>query len=244
MRTWTFLFWNLGRNRLEERLGRIVTAHSVDVVALAECPNPDDVEAHLRRLVDERFWRDASAGSNTEFLCRLNPDEVSRSFEARRMVGRLLWLDAAAILFVQAHLPDRRNFSREDQTLLAPDVAREIRQAEQEAGHTRTLLMGDLNMNPFDPGVAGANALNGVMTRSIAARRQRTVQHKDHPFFYNPMWACFGDRTSGPPGTYYHRGSSPSGFYWNVLDQALIRPSIMWSLVNVEVLDSEVSRRC
>ena len=53
--------------------------------------------------------------------------------------------------------------------------AEENRQAELRLGHRRTVVVGDLNMNPFDNGLVSATALHGVMSKQIARRETRTV---------------------------------------------------------------------
>ncbi len=82
-------------------------------------------------------------------------------------------------------------------------------------------------MNPFESGVVGAAGLHAVMTKQIASKGRRTVSGKQYPFFYNPMWSCFGDRTAGPPGTYYYDRAEHVCYFWNVFDQVLLRPELL-----------------
>jgi len=117
-------------------------------------------------------------------------------------------------------------------TSLIADIVR----TEDKLDHQRTILVGDLNMNPFDAGVVAAQTLHAVMTRQLAGREERTVLGRSYRLFYNPMWSFFGDRTDGPPGTYYHRSSNPGDLFWNIYDQVLLRPSLMDTLVALEIL--------
>jgi len=94
-------------------------------------------------------------------------------------------------------------------------------------------------MNPFDVGVVGAHALNAVMTRELARKEKRTVASQPYRLFYNPMWGHFGDRTPGPPGTYFYAASTPGNYYWNVFDQVLLRPQLMDDLVELRILDTD-----
>jgi len=96
-------------------------------------------------------------------------------------------------------------------------------------------------MNPFDPAVVSAHGLHGMMTKTVARRGSREVQMKAYPFFYNPMWGRFGDRTHGPPGTFYLGASKPVNYYWNIYDQILLRPGLMESLREVTILDTDGS---
>jgi hypothetical protein len=92
-------------------------------------------------------------------------------------------------------------------------------------------------MNPFDEGVIGAPALHAVMTRKLAERKERRVVGTSYRFLYNPMWGFFGDRTIGPPGTYYHRAATVGDLFWHMFDQVLLRPSLMYLLRDLVILD-------
>ena len=125
------------------------------------------------------------------------------------------------------HLPSKLYWNESSQALESTELARLIVEQEAAAGHARTLLVGDLNMNPFEIGMAGAVGLHGVMTRQLASRQTRTIQGREYPFFYNPMWSRFGDRASGPAGTYYYDSAEHVNYFWNLFDQVLLRPSLL-----------------
>jgi len=106
-------------------------------------------------------------------------------------------------------------------------LARYVHEAELKVGHTRTIIVGDLNMNPFEAGVTGSEGLHAVMGRKEAEKGSRIVQGESCKFFYNPMWSKFGDTDSTPAGTYFYNSSNPVNYYWNIFDQFLIRPSLL-----------------
>src|SRR5258707_15898312 len=82
-------------------------------------------------------------------------------------------------------------------------------------------------------------ALHGVMTAQLAARESREVIGEEEPMFYNPMWSYFGDRSPGPPGSYYLRSSKPLNYFWLMLDQVLLRPSLAPALTEVGIVDHD-----
>ena len=132
-----------------------------------------------------------------------------------------------SLLLVAVHLSSKLWKKTEDQILASTRVARFIREAEAKVGHSRTVVIGDLNMNPFEAGVVGSEGLHAIMDRRIAAAGSRIVAGEECHFFYNPMWAAFGDADSTPPGTYFHDAGGEVNFYWNVFDQVLLRPSLI-----------------
>lgn len=224
-----FLFWNLNRRPLQTALRAIVDEHDVDVVMLAESAVHDAV------LLDT-----LNRGRPTKYLLHHAPSDRLRIF-ARLPIGAIIPVKdglgvtirrlfpplGTDILLVVAHLKSKLHQRDADQILASTRLVRMIEEAEGRVGHMRTLLVGDLNMNPFEPGVAGAAGLHAVMSRRIAGRQTRIVGGEERSFFYNPMWSFFGEGSPGPPGTYFYRSSSQVCYYWNIFDQVLIRPELL-----------------
>jgi hypothetical protein len=156
-----------------------------------------------------------------------------------RLTVRILRYGETEVLFGAAHLSSKIHWSREDQAAEVHELSRQIRAEEERRGHSRTILVGDLNMNPFDDGVVQANGLHAMMTRATAEEGSRRVQGRDYPFFYNPMWGLFGDRTPGPPGTYYYRHPGHLSYEWNIFDQVLLRPGVVPFFENVEIITKD-----
>lgn len=163
------------------------------------------------------------------------------AFESARVSIRRLALPARQeILLAAAHLPSRLHFSDESMIFECTNLARMIREQEVASGHQRTILLGDLNVNPFEVGVVGTGGLHAVMSRQVASRGSRTVQSREYDFFYNPMWGHFGDRSGGVPGTYYYDRAEHVTYFWNIFDQVLVRPALLSGLASdgVRVLTS------
>jgi endonuclease/exonuclease/phosphatase family metal-dependent hydrolase len=151
---------------------------------------------------------------------------------------RALKYQGTEFLFVAAHLSSKVHWSSSDQGTEAQVVASQLRRVEEKRGHNRTILVGDLNMNPFEDGVVAAAGLHAMMTKACVASRTRIVQGQEYPFFYNPMWSFFGDRNEGPPGTFYHHRSGHHVSYgWNIFDQVLFRPDVLpWFQADIEIV--------
>jgi hypothetical protein len=161
---------------------------------------------------------------------------ISTVFETNRMTIRRLKLPGLTeILLAIVHFPSKLHMKDASQAMESIELANNIRMIEQQVGHTRTVLVGDLNMNPFEDGVVSASGLHGVMSKNIALRGSRVVQSKPYPFFYNPMWHLLGRESDEPPGTYYLHKSEQIVYFWNTFDQVLIRPDLL-QFFNIEDL--------
>jgi exonuclease III len=240
-----FLFWNLQSRELHDRVAELAVEHDAQIIVLAECsidpglmiktltaagmqgftypPSPAGVTGDIRIFV--RFPKS---------VLRSVHDDVNNHLTIRRLVTRT----SPDILLVAVHSQSKRNWSGNDQTQGAFRLSRIISEKEARFRHRRTLLVGDLNMNPFEEGVVGSEGLHAVMTKRIAAPGSRVVDAEDRPFFYNPMWRFFGERRDGPPGThYYPGGGKPITYFWNIFDQVLVRPDLMNQLNEVRILD-------
>ncbi|MFN0107787.1 MAG: endonuclease/exonuclease/phosphatase family protein [Blastocatellia bacterium] len=225
----TFLFWNLGGKPLADRLARMANNFGVDVLILAECEvAPGMMLETLNRQAAPMFHHHPGQCERIAIYARFSSESFSPHYETDRIsIRRLSLLDAPEILLVSAHLPSKLHADELDQYQTSSELSAMIRQAEENVGHTRTILVGDLNMNPFENGAVSAGGLHGVMTREIAQKDSRTIQGHDYPFFYNPMWGLFGDGSEGPAGSYYYAKSGHETYFWNIFDQVLLRPALL-----------------
>jgi hypothetical protein len=224
-----FLFWNTGGFDRGSIINRLVLIHAVDVVVLAEYPGaPEALARELNLGTGLQFTFTPSTCDRIVILVNFDPGEIDRVTDAERFtIRRVSRAKKPDILLAAAHLPSKREWSHESQYAEMIEFAKTIRHAEARIGHSRTVVVGDLNMNPFEPGMVAASGLHAVMTRSIALKEERVVQSQRHPYFYNPMWGRFGDTTKGPPGTYYHRRSEQVSYFWHMFDQVLVRPGLL-----------------
>ncbi len=162
------------------------------------------------------------------FFVAFQANFLTPVLENARISIRHLTLPARAeILVAAAHLPSKLHFSNESMIFECSNLARMIEDSEEACGHGRTILLGDLNVNPFETGMVGTGGLHAVMSREVASRGSRTVQSREYDFFYNPMWAHFGDRQGEAPGTYYYDKAEHVTYFWNMFDQVLVRPSLL-----------------
>ncbi len=223
------LFWNLNQKGIEALLAAAAHEHDVDIVVLAECAvGLADVVLALNKGQSQLFGLVNGAPNRLTILSRLPTGWVEPVQDSDQVsIRRVRSLLGEPFLLVCAHLPSRQHQSEGDQADLVQRLAVMIRMVEDREGHARTVLVGDLNMDPFDRGVSGSEGLHAVMDRRVAMRGSRVVQQAERRFFYNPMWSRLGDTSPGPPGTYFYERSSPLSLYWHSFDQVLVRPALL-----------------
>lgn len=225
----TFLFWNLNRKPVQHLVAAIAQENYVDVLILAEC------EIAIATLLDvlntnqgAKYALTFSPSTRLMIFTRFPHDSITAFRDVGGVSIRKVFPPVGiGITLVAMHLSSKLYQDTHDQALMCTRIARLIDSVEAEVGHTRTVIVGDLNMNPFEAGVSGAEAFHAVMSRTIAQKESRTVGGEMRRFFYNPMWGRFGEAASGPSGTYYYNSSKQINFFWNMFDQVLIRPSLL-----------------
>jgi hypothetical protein len=226
MPTTRFLFWNINRKPLADLVGRIAHARAADVVILAECDiDAADLLLSLNQGSPGGFHDSAGINRTFSVFVRFSPRFLKPRFDSERVSVRHLSLPArSSILLAMTHLPSKLYWSDDSQAFESTELARRISTEEDKVGHQRTVLVGDFNMNPFEPGMVAAAGLNCVPTRRLAARGVRTVQGREYRLFYNPMWSHFGDATRDTAGSYFYSSAEHVSYFWHIFDQVLIRP--------------------
>ncbi len=158
---------------------------------------------------------------------RFSRDFLTPVDESDRVSIRRLDLPARnQIVLAAAYLPSKLYSSDDSQGYECAELSRQIVAGEEKVGHQRTVLVGDLNVNPFEHGMISSGGLHAVSSRKVASRGSRTVRGREYPFFYNPMWGHFGDAAGDTAGSYYYERAQHVNYFWNLFDQVLIRPEL------------------
>jgi hypothetical protein len=167
-----------------------------------------------------------------------------KEYERRYALWRLRTRDGPEILLAAVHFPSIQYEQGDGQRALCAALHRDVREVERALRHPRSVLVGDFNATPFDAGMVTAYGLHAapladtVLHSGTALGGRRRLDGETYDYFYNPMWRHLAreapDGSYGPtspyepPGTYYlrHHGRSVC-FDWFLLDQVLVRPSLL-----------------
>jgi hypothetical protein len=227
------LFWNVRKLALASLIAQVAHQESVDVVCLAESEEPIiNLSIALNTGQSQQYLVPAGVPLDVRrelrILARLPAGSMLPVLEdngitVRRIVPPL-GLDFNLIAL---HLRSKLYQDPADQVFASVRLRAMVDEVESEAGHRRTVIVGDLNMDPFERGVVAADGLHAVMSRRVAANGSRQVDGNDRYFFYNPMWSHFGERLPSPPGTFFRGASGQTSYFWHMFDQVLVRPDLL-----------------
>jgi hypothetical protein len=223
-----FLFWNTGKKAIHPLIQQLVRIERVDMLILAELEGPPVRMLSLLNEESGDFQYSPGFCPLLHFFTRFDHRFLTPVQEARRYSIRLLRMPARDELLVAAvHLPSQMLSSEFDISVECGRLAKIIASQEESHGHNRTILIGDLNLNPFDSGVVAAAGLHASMSRQVALKESRTIQGERYKFFYNPMWSYLNDRDGNTSGTYYYEKAQQTNYFWNAFDQVLLRPALI-----------------
>jgi hypothetical protein len=245
----TFLFWNLQKKPLQDSLYRLVERHKVDVLLLAENTLPAGVILRALNPNETGKFHYSPFGDNESEKIQVYT-RFSREFSEplavlpsyRRHTTRVINLpEKEPFLLFGVHLESKVNMSSKSHRDVIENFASDIREAEQVFGSRKSIIIGDMNANPFETGIISARGLHAVSSRRIAERGGRTLNNKDYPFLYNPMWRLYSQHDGVPPGTHYYGRNEYVCHFWNMFDQVLLRPEMLpfWIPESLQIITTD-----
>jgi endonuclease/exonuclease/phosphatase family metal-dependent hydrolase len=172
----TFLCWNLNRRPIRHRIAELARSSYVDVLILLECAiQVGDLLGALNEGNGPIFHyapnRAEAPEETIKIFTRFTPEFLDPLEDGARYTIRRLSLPLRTdIVLAALHLPSKLYSSESSQILACSRWAETVAQAERQAGHTRTVVVGDLNMNPFEAGVVGAGLPRDDGARSGASK--------------------------------------------------------------------------
>ena len=230
------LFWNMGRKDSASHIAAILAETPCDIVLLCEFSG-DSTQLVARINVESPGFREdfLPNSSYLRILTTLPANCVTHIGDLNRSSFWTIQAGPASFTLCGSHLASGMHTDLRGRNHLLGRLRVDLLRIEAEVGHDRSIVMGDLNLNSYDEMVMSSEGLHAVSSFKEAKRGPKIVHGDKCPFFYNPMWSHLGDRSTGPAGTYFWETSSPVGYGWNMLDQVLLRPSLMQSFVDFEV---------
>lgn len=229
-----FLFWNIKRKTNPEFITHLVDLlieEAVDVLMLAELPEEDisdlknKLMMHKYKLIEGKVFKKVVIFA-VESVEINSFDETNKRIGAFRIKSNELGKE---ILLFAIHYFDKYSCSSEEQNEKISNIKDFIEDAEKRHGSDdMSVICGDFNMEPYETPMIKANGMHATMDSRIALKGKRVVDGKDFNFFYNPMWAFYGDNGKGnAPGTFFMRKARMIEQFWYMLDQVLVRKGLI-----------------
>ncbi len=224
------LFWNINKRPLIDEVGELAKQENLDVLVLAECNySHTDIINKLNSTTGGN-WNKCNDNIRVKTFARLDLkyiDNYKNDYDGPSWtVVRLKAPLQREVTIVGVHFPSKLHWDDLSQSFECINLINKIRKYEVDKILKNTILIGDFNMNPFEPGMIASVGIHGVKDKKIALKNFRSIQTTDYDFFYNPMWNFLGDRQP-PAGTYYYPKSIHLSHFWNTYDQILFRPQLM-----------------
>jgi endonuclease/exonuclease/phosphatase family metal-dependent hydrolase len=239
-------FWNIKRsakqkdstyskNDLSDLIVDFIREAELDILCLAECEENtlENTLLKINRLFapNDAFSLIPHEKSQVRILSRLEEgifSDKGTHYDSERWSAHHVRIsDQVYFNLMVVHFPSKLHWSNESQAMECVNLAHDIRKVEDKTDCKKTVVIGDFNMDPFEPGMVSANGLHALSDLSILTKGQegRKVNDIFYPFFYNPMWNHFGDHQP-PAGTYYYSLATHISYRWHLFDQVLVRPAL------------------
>lgn len=240
------LFWNTNKKDLSSAIAELAQLRDIDIIILCEYEMDDKLMLKRLSLGTSNYSiSDSITCDKIKIFAKLKPDNLEIVSEAPRWtIRKIEGINQSPFLLVAAHLVSKVNWSNASQFSESIVFRDAIDKAQIEAVIKHTIIVGDLNMNPYEEGLVSTLALHATSDKKIALKQERTVQGNEYEYFYNPMWNFLGDESVGDvPGTLLYKGSEHVRIDWNIFDQILISPSMITSVPNsgIEIITTSDS---
>lgn len=225
------LFWNVYQKALDECLLNIIIEKNCDLISLAEYPNEIESLCSKLNLYSREGYKVVPNYGGCQKIKALIKKEyhVESLLEQSRYHIALIQTAAFKLVIAMMHNASKLHATMEEQKENLRYLHYDIEKIEEKNQTRNVLIMGDLNVNPFEEACIAANTIHAIPYVEEINENGRQVQNRIYKEFYNPMWKFLG-RPDPPYGTYFYNNSNMINYFWNIFDQFLIRPELIDSL--------------
>lgn len=218
------LFWNLNKKDNADLALTCMREEEVGIAAFAEYSGTKFSD----ELLQSSGYRPIGYGGcdKVKTFAR-EPIEILECFEQSRFTVLPMKMGDIYFVVAVAHLVDRMSSADSEPRLV--DIRKMmdvVHGYENKASINKTIVMGDLNANPYDREMLLPNAFNAMLFKGILRNKTaRTWCGDEYPFLYNPTIHWLSEESENY-GSFYYSGDCTSPI-WNCYDQALVSPELM-----------------
>ncbi|MDA2705025.1 hypothetical protein PDR95_25495 [Bacillus cereus] len=242
-----FLFWNVLKKDLSNVVCDIAEYYDADFILLAELKK-DDTKKYEAELNKKGYKLRTLSSAKVKIFDRLdiNPGKsivIPKDVKVKqkdRITSMLYNINGERILLVGIHLFSKATMKNDSNRQGFARLASEtIEYIEEVYEIDKTIIMGDFNVNPYEPAMIEFFGMHATMCRNTALKEERVISDVAKRYLFNPSWQAYSNVGSDdtPPGTYYFDEKYDTTLtFWNVLDQVLIRPKLVKNSLNFEII--------
>lgn len=218
-----YAFWNTHKNEdINEYLLKLVDAYRPDFLALSEYNAVgSQLEISLKKI-DLEYTFIPKIGSRLDIFYKGNGKKVRHCAESEYYTIKIVPYGKSKQIIAIVHLPCKMYADQFGNEEILRDLLVDVNGVRKKKSIKNVVIVGDFNMNPYEPPMINATGLQAIASREIVLRRgSREYMKKTREFFYNPMWNFLGDEKN-PIGSYYYRSPQNKAWYWNTFDQFIV----------------------
>lgn len=215
------LFWNTHKNKnINHILSELIIENNINIVVVAE------YKADISNLIEILSKQRINMMQYNTIGCERiqiigDIQDVSPGIQEGHYSLQIIKKE---YILCCVHLTSQLyNGSEDMRNIKIRRIIKDIQTLEIANKTEKTIIVGDLNIDPFEHGCINADLFHSLPYYETTVKKYRIVAGQSFQMFYNPMWNILGD-FSNPFGTYYHSGSEPYETFWHIFDQVMIRP--------------------
>ncbi len=228
------LFWNLGKKNNAQYLADCIKEWQIDLIVLSEYENLD-VSFVLNDLKNDYWHVLGKGGCDKITLIARNKVAVTIKREQSRYALYSIECNNTKFNLVGTHLQDRRNCDPAQRIAVIARLMNDLKNLEDSSKCKKSIIIGDLNSNPYDAELLQMNAFHAVLFKDVIKNAEtRTVDGIQYRRLYNPILHFLSEDTKNY-GSFYdtHGSSSPT---WHCLDQVLVSKALADAIVLLKYL--------
>lgn len=226
-------FWNMNMNKDKNKnpdsiIIDLIEENHIDILILAEynnsieklCEKLNGKRTKFKPLKCKEIGCDKITGLYTERFTHVPLFANTRYYISSFSTAYFY------LIICMVHAPSNIHKSNDDRRAFFARVYKEIERVETEANTGNTIIVGDLNSNPFDSSVVAADALHAIPHKEESTKMTRKIDGNSYKMFYNPSWKLVA-LDKPPYGTFFYNNSNYVNYYWYLFDQVIIRPELI-----------------
>ncbi len=221
------LFWNLNKKDNADLALSCMHEEKVGIAAFGEFSGTEFSDELLK---GSGYRPMGYGGCDKVKIIAQESIEVLDCFEESRFAVLPMKIGKICFIVAAAHLVDRMSSADPEPRLV--DIRKMmdvIHGYENALSINKTIVMGDLNANPYDKELLLPNAFNAMLFKGLVRNKTgRTWCGDEYPFLYNPTIHWLSEELENY-GSFYYSGDCANPI-WNCYDQALVSPELMDSI--------------